>query len=165
MALIKLRDSDLPRDANARALLDHHVYDRDEEKIGTVKDLYLDEEDKDVRFLDVGAGRRGWRLFGVRREALHGPNGSRHRHGGRGDDRAEAREGGGIARARHQGRARGRVPARGLRLLRLPLPAVGQVVGPLGALDEPRRGRVEGWDGRRVGALGYDLYKKAEVLR
>jgi sporulation protein YlmC with PRC-barrel domain len=56
MTLIKLRDSDLPRDANARALLDHYVYDRDEEKIGTVKDLYLDEEDKDVRFLDVGAG-------------------------------------------------------------------------------------------------------------
>ena len=56
MALINLRDSDLPRDANARALLDHYVYDRDEEKIGTVKDLYLDEEAKDVRFLDVGAG-------------------------------------------------------------------------------------------------------------
>ena len=56
MALIKLRDSDLPRDANARVLLDHYVYDRDEEKIGMVKDLYLDEEDKDVRFLDVGAG-------------------------------------------------------------------------------------------------------------
>src|SRR5215217_6561976 len=56
MALIKLRDSDLPRDANARALLDHYVYDRDEEKIGMVKDLYLDEENKDVRFLDVGAG-------------------------------------------------------------------------------------------------------------
>ena len=39
------------------------------------------------------------------------------------------------------------------------------MVGPLGALGEPRRGRVEEWDGRRVGALGYDLYKKAEVLR
>src|SRR5918995_3264128 len=56
MALIKLRDSDLPREANARALLDHDVYDGDGEKIGTVKDLYLDTEDKDVRFLDVGAG-------------------------------------------------------------------------------------------------------------
>src|ERR671911_1826360 len=56
MALIKLRDSDLPREANARALLDHYVYDGDGEKIGTVKDLYLDTEDKDVRFLDVGAG-------------------------------------------------------------------------------------------------------------
>jgi sporulation protein YlmC with PRC-barrel domain len=56
MALIKLRDSNLPRDPNAKALLDHDVYDRDGEKIGTIKDLYLDTEDKDVRFLDVGAG-------------------------------------------------------------------------------------------------------------
>ena len=56
MALIKLRDSTLVRDATAKALLDSDVYDRDGEKIGTVKDLYLDEEDKDVRFLDVGAG-------------------------------------------------------------------------------------------------------------
>ena len=54
MTLIKLRDSDLPRDANARALLDGDVYDRDGEKIGTVKDLYVDTEDADVRFLDVG---------------------------------------------------------------------------------------------------------------
>ena len=83
MALIKLRDSELPRDATAKALLDGDVYDRDGEKIGTVKDLYVDTEDEDVRFL----GRRGWRLFGIRREALHGPNGSRHRHErGRGDD-------------------------------------------------------------------------------
>jgi sporulation protein YlmC with PRC-barrel domain len=56
MALIKLRDSDLPRDATAKALLDGDLYDRDGEKIGTVKDLYLDTEDEDVRFLDVGAG-------------------------------------------------------------------------------------------------------------
>ena len=56
MALIKLRDSDRPRDATAKALLDGDVYDRDGEKIGTVKDLYVDTEDEDVRFLDVGAG-------------------------------------------------------------------------------------------------------------
>ena len=56
MALIKLRDSDLPRDATAKALLDGDVYDRDGKKIGTVKDLYLDTEDEDVRFLDVGSG-------------------------------------------------------------------------------------------------------------
>ena len=56
MALIKLRDSDLPRDPNAKALLDGDVYDRDGKKIGTVKDLYIDTEDEDVRFLDVGAG-------------------------------------------------------------------------------------------------------------
>ena len=56
MALIKLRDSDLPRDATAKALLDGAVYDRDGEKIGTVKDLYIDTEDDDVRFLDVGSG-------------------------------------------------------------------------------------------------------------
>jgi sporulation protein YlmC with PRC-barrel domain len=56
MALIKLRDSDLPRDATAKAMLDGNVYDRDGEKIGTVKDLYVDTEHEDVRFLDVGAG-------------------------------------------------------------------------------------------------------------
>jgi sporulation protein YlmC with PRC-barrel domain len=56
MELIKLRDSDLPRDATAKALLDGDVYDRDGQKIGTVKDLYVDTEDEDVRFLDVGAG-------------------------------------------------------------------------------------------------------------
>ena len=56
MALIKLRDSDLPRGPNAKALLDSDVYDQDGEKIGSVKDLYLDAEDGDVRFLDVGAG-------------------------------------------------------------------------------------------------------------
>ena len=54
MALSKLRDSDLPRDATAKALLDGDVYDRDGEKIGTVKDLYVDTEDEEVRFLDVG---------------------------------------------------------------------------------------------------------------
>jgi sporulation protein YlmC with PRC-barrel domain len=56
MELIKLRDSDLPRDATAKALLDGDVCDRDGEKIGTVKDLYIDTEDEDVRFLDVGVG-------------------------------------------------------------------------------------------------------------
>src|SRR5215203_4112584 len=54
MALIKLRDSDLPRDASAKALLDGDLYDRDGEKIGTVKDLYVDPEDEDVRFLALG---------------------------------------------------------------------------------------------------------------
>ena len=56
MALIKLRDSDRPRDATAKALLDGDVYDRDGKKIGTVKYLYVDTEDEDVRFLDVGSG-------------------------------------------------------------------------------------------------------------
>jgi sporulation protein YlmC with PRC-barrel domain len=56
MALIKLRDSELPRDASAKALLDGDVYGQDGEKIGTVKDLYVDEEEGEVRFLDVGAG-------------------------------------------------------------------------------------------------------------
>jgi sporulation protein YlmC with PRC-barrel domain len=54
MALIKLRDSDLPRGETAKALLDTDVYDRDGERMGTVKDLYVDTEDEDVRFLDVG---------------------------------------------------------------------------------------------------------------
>jgi sporulation protein YlmC with PRC-barrel domain len=56
MALIKLRDSDLPRGPNAKALLDTDVYDWDGESMGTVKDLYVDTEEGEVRFLDVGAG-------------------------------------------------------------------------------------------------------------
>ena len=56
MALIKLRDSILPHDYTAKALLDGDVYGRDGQKIGTVKDLYVDAEEVDVRFLDVGAG-------------------------------------------------------------------------------------------------------------
>jgi sporulation protein YlmC with PRC-barrel domain len=56
MALIKLRDSDLPRRETAKILLDSDVYDRDGERIGTVKDLYIDTEEGEVRFLDVGAG-------------------------------------------------------------------------------------------------------------
>ena len=56
MALIKLRDSDLPRRETAKLLLDSDVYDRDGERIGTVKDLYVDTEEGEVRFLDVGAG-------------------------------------------------------------------------------------------------------------
>jgi sporulation protein YlmC with PRC-barrel domain len=56
MALINLRDSDLPRGATAKAMLDGDVYDRDGEKLGSVKDLYVDTEEGDVRFLDVGAG-------------------------------------------------------------------------------------------------------------
>ena len=56
MTLIKLRETDRPRDATAKALLDSDFYDGDGEKIGTVKDLYVDTEEEDVRFLDVGAG-------------------------------------------------------------------------------------------------------------
>ena len=56
MTLIKLRDSDLPRGSTAKALLDSDVYDQDGERMGTVKDLYIDTEDGDVRFLDVGTG-------------------------------------------------------------------------------------------------------------
>jgi len=60
MALIKLRDSELPRGATAKALLDGEVYGREGEKIGTVKDLYVDTEEEEVRFLDVGAGGFFW---------------------------------------------------------------------------------------------------------
>lgn len=56
MALIKLRDSDRPRDATTKALLDADVYGQDGERIGTVKDLYVDAEGGEIRFLEVGAG-------------------------------------------------------------------------------------------------------------
>jgi sporulation protein YlmC with PRC-barrel domain len=78
MELIKLRDSDLPRDVSAKALLDGDVYDRDGEKIGTVKDLYLDTEEEDVRFLDVGAGGffgLGEKHFMVPMEVVTGTSG------------------------------------------------------------------------------------------
>ncbi len=79
MALIKLRDSDLPRGETAKALLDTDVYDRDGEKMGTVKDLYVDTEDEDVRFLDVGAGGflgLGEKHFMIPMEAVTDTSGS-----------------------------------------------------------------------------------------
>ena len=56
MVLVKLRDSDLPRREALKTLLDSDVYDRDGEKIGSVKDLYIDPIAQEVRFLDVGVG-------------------------------------------------------------------------------------------------------------
>jgi PRC-barrel domain len=50
MALIKLRDSDLPRGPNAKALLDTDVYDWDGESMGTVKDLYVDTKMEQCAF-------------------------------------------------------------------------------------------------------------------
>jgi sporulation protein YlmC with PRC-barrel domain len=80
MALIKLRDSDLPRDPNAKALLDGELYDRDGERIGTVKDLYVETEVGAVRFLDVGAGGflgLGEKHFMVPMEAVTDTSGGR----------------------------------------------------------------------------------------
>lgn len=56
MALVKLKDSGLTRDATAKALLAGDIYDRNGEKIGSVKDLYVKEEDGELCFLDVGSG-------------------------------------------------------------------------------------------------------------
>lgn len=78
MELIKLRDSILPHGYTANALLDSDVYDRVREKIGTVKDLYVDTEEEDVRFLDVGAGGflgLGEKHFMIPMEAVTDTNG------------------------------------------------------------------------------------------
>jgi sporulation protein YlmC with PRC-barrel domain len=80
MALIKLRDSDLPRGETAKALLDSDIYDWDGEKIGTVKDLYVDSEVEEVRFLDVGAGGflgLGAKHFMIPMEAVTDTSGGR----------------------------------------------------------------------------------------
>jgi sporulation protein YlmC with PRC-barrel domain len=79
MALVKLRDSDLPRRETAKILLDSDVYDRDGERLGTVKDLYVDgEEGEEVRFLDVGTGGflgLGEKHFMIPMEAVIGTGG------------------------------------------------------------------------------------------
>ncbi len=54
--LVKLEGSDFvlgDRDQDLRGLV---VYDRDGKEIGTIEGLFVDEEARNVRFLDVGTG-------------------------------------------------------------------------------------------------------------
>ena len=55
-ALVKLSESDLTLREPAHDIRGLDAYDRDGEQIGTVEDLYADEEAREVRFLDIGAG-------------------------------------------------------------------------------------------------------------
>lgn len=54
--LVRLSDSGLVLQNQAQDVRGRDVYDADGEQIGSVEDLYVDEEERKVRFLDVGAG-------------------------------------------------------------------------------------------------------------
>ena len=54
--LVRLSDSGLVLEDLTQDVRGLDVYDEDGDRIGTVKDLYADPEERKVRFLDVGAG-------------------------------------------------------------------------------------------------------------
>ena len=54
--LIRLSDSDLILQDRTQDVRGLEVYDTNGEEIGTVEGLYVDEDERKVRFLDVGAG-------------------------------------------------------------------------------------------------------------
>ena len=56
LSLVKLSDSVLELKNPNQDVRDRKVFDNSGEEIGTVEDLFADEEERRVRFLDVGAG-------------------------------------------------------------------------------------------------------------
>ena len=54
--LIRLSDSDLILGDRTQDVRGLDIYDTNGEEIGTVEGLYVDEEERKVRLLDVGAG-------------------------------------------------------------------------------------------------------------
>jgi sporulation protein YlmC with PRC-barrel domain len=54
--LVKLSDSDFRLEAPEQDVRGLDVYDRDGREIGSVNDLYVDTEERKIRFLGVGAG-------------------------------------------------------------------------------------------------------------
>ena len=54
--LVRLSDSEFILEDQAQDIRGLNVYDTNGEEIGTVEGLYVDEEKRKVRFLDVGAG-------------------------------------------------------------------------------------------------------------
>ncbi len=54
--LVKLSDSDFRLEAPEQDVRGLDVYDRDGREIGSVEDLYVDTEERKIRFLDVAAG-------------------------------------------------------------------------------------------------------------
>ena len=54
--LVRLSDSGLALEDLTQDVRGLDVYDEDGDRIGTVKDLYADAEERKVRFLEVGAG-------------------------------------------------------------------------------------------------------------
>ncbi|MBA2692319.1 MAG: PRC-barrel domain-containing protein [Rubrobacter sp.] len=55
-SLVKLSASDFVLDDRAEDVRGRKVYDRDDNEIGKVEDLYVDENEQVARFLDVSAG-------------------------------------------------------------------------------------------------------------
>jgi sporulation protein YlmC with PRC-barrel domain len=53
---VKLSDSDFRLQASDQDIRGLDVYDTTGNQIGHVEDLYVDDQDRKVRFLDVGAG-------------------------------------------------------------------------------------------------------------
>ncbi len=56
LGLIRLSDSEFTLEDWVHDIRGLDVYDKGGEEIGTVEGLYVDEEERKVRFLDVGAG-------------------------------------------------------------------------------------------------------------
>ncbi len=54
--LVKLGDSDLVLQEQTQDIRGLDAYDESGQEIGTVEDLYVDESENKVRFLEVGAG-------------------------------------------------------------------------------------------------------------
>jgi sporulation protein YlmC with PRC-barrel domain len=54
--LVRLSDSEFILEDRAQDVRGLDVYDANGEEIGTVEGLYVDQEERKVRFLDVGAG-------------------------------------------------------------------------------------------------------------
>ena len=78
--MAQTRDALEPRLVKFSDLRDKRVFALDDEEIGTVKDLYLDEDEREVRYLEVGAGGFlgiGQRLFLIPIEAVSGMSAER----------------------------------------------------------------------------------------
>ena len=56
MVLVKFSDSDFRLSERWEDIRGKDVYDVNGDEVGSVKDLYVEPEERDVRFLDVGAG-------------------------------------------------------------------------------------------------------------
>jgi sporulation protein YlmC with PRC-barrel domain len=54
--LVRLSDSEFILEDRSQDIRGLEVYDEGGEEIGTVEGLYIDEEEREVRFLEVGAG-------------------------------------------------------------------------------------------------------------
>src|ERR671916_1628600 len=56
IGLVRLGDSDFVSANPEDDLRGKDIYDTEGQRIGSVEDLYIDPQDREVRFLEVGAG-------------------------------------------------------------------------------------------------------------